>query len=85
MRKILLLLIVICGYHGHAQVKVGDDPTTIHSSSLLELEHTDKALLVTRVAVSEDIETPVNGMIIYVLSEDKFKVYQDNKWVNLFN
>jgi hypothetical protein len=50
-----------------AQVKVGNNPTTINSSSLLELESTDKALTLPRMTAAQmnAIASPVNGMMVY--------------------
>lgn len=72
------------GIASYGQVKIGDNPTTVGVSSLLELESSNKALIVTRVANIAAITNPVNGMIIYCIADEKFKVYQNNSWVNLF-
>lgn len=54
----------------YAQVKVGDNPTTINSNSVLELEATNKGLLLPRVALSattnaSPLSAHVAGMIVY--------------------
>lgn len=83
MKKILvLLLITCCGFLTHAQVKIGDNPTNIGVSSLLELESTNKALVVTRVANTAAITNPVNGMIIYDISSNCLKSYENGAWTN---
>ncbi|MFI0425317.1 MAG: hypothetical protein ACH34V_00025 [Flavobacterium sp.] len=53
-----------------AQVKVGDNPTTINANSVLEIESTNKGLLLPRVALTSAIvATPmsahVSGMTVY--------------------
>lgn len=65
---------------GKAQVKIGSNPTSIGSSSALELESNNKALLVTRVANTSAITSPINGMIIYDSSGSCIKVYQAGMW-----
>lgn len=67
-----------------AQVKVGDNPTTINSSAILELEHSNRALLITRVADTAAVASPVNGMIIYDQSAQCFRGYSDSRWSNCF-
>jgi hypothetical protein len=80
MRKILLLLITMCGFLTHAQMKIGDNATNVGASSSLELESTNKALLITRVANTAAILNPVNGMIVFDISSNCFKGYQNGYW-----
>ncbi len=80
MKKILLTLLLATSITAKAQVKIGDNPTTIGNSSLLELESTVKALLITRVANTAAITTPVNGMIIFDVSSNCFKGFQNGAW-----
>lgn len=70
------------GYLTQAQVKIGDNPTTVGTSSALELESTNKALVITRVANTAAITNPVNGMIIYDISSNCIKSYEDGAWTN---
>lgn len=54
----------------HAQVKVGDNPTTINANSALELESTNKGLLLPRVALTSTtafapLAAHVAGMTVY--------------------
>jgi hypothetical protein len=81
MKKLLLTLLLAAGIT-QAQVKIGTNPTTLGASSLLELENTNKALLITRVANTGVIASPVNGMIIYDLSVNCFKGYQNGSWTD---
>ena len=54
-----------------AQVKIGDNPTTINAGSVLELESTNKALLLPRIALTSTtawlplLGTPAAGMHLY--------------------
>ncbi|WP_225155078.1 hypothetical protein, partial [Bradyrhizobium sp. NBAIM08] len=51
----------------NAQLKVGDNPTNIQKSSILELESSRQGLLLPRLAdtVAINALTPPDGMIIY--------------------
>jgi hypothetical protein len=73
MKKILYLLCMLFSFAANAQVKIGDNPTTINGSSLLELESSssNKGLLLPRISLTNTTtwglvtNTPVNGMIVY--------------------
>ncbi|WP_396147967.1 hypothetical protein [Flavobacterium sp.] len=89
MKKIILTLVLfgfnLYGFSQELTKKIGDNKNNIGTSSLLEIESPNKALVVTRISNTSDIAQPINGMIVYVLSENKFKIYQNNTWVNMFN
>lgn len=83
LTKILMPLAFYFTASIHAQVKIGDNPltmATIQPSALLEIESSDKALLVTRVANTAAITTPISGMIIYDNSGSCFRAYQGASW-----
>lgn len=61
-----------------AQVKTGDNPGKIGTSSLLELESTNK-VIIPRVANSATT-TPVACMLIYDNSQSCFILYQGGSW-----
>jgi hypothetical protein len=52
MKKIFLTLTLVAGFIATAQVKIGDNPTTIDPNSLLELETLNQGLLYPRVALT---------------------------------
>ncbi len=72
----------MCGFLTHAQVKIGDNVTNVGTSSSLELESANKALVITRVANTAAITNPVNGMIIYDISSNCIKAYENGVWTN---
>lgn len=80
MKKIFFILLLATSITAKAQVKIGDNPSTIGNNSLLELESSNKALVITRVANTAAVTTPINGMIIYDLSSNCFKGYQNGVW-----
>ncbi len=71
MKKSLLLTvsaILIAGY-AQSQLKVGNNPTLLNSSAMLEVEATDKGFLPPRVSltatnVAAPIASPVPGLIV---------------------
>ena len=81
MKKIVTALTIFASSIAFSQVGIGT--TSPHSSSILDLTASDKALLLPRVANSNNIATPVNGMMIYAVNPKCFKAYQDGAWVDL--
>ncbi|MEO0037907.1 MAG: hypothetical protein RIQ59_1118 [Bacteroidota bacterium] len=61
-----------------AQVGIGTNIPV--SGSILELKAADKALLLTRVATTASVATPVNGMMVYDISSNCIKGYQNGAW-----
>ena len=81
MKKTITALAIFASSIAFSQVGIGT--TSPHSSSILDLTASDKALLLPRVANSNNIATPVNGMMIYAINPKCFKAYQDGAWVDL--
>jgi hypothetical protein len=65
----LLTLFFVCSlaYTANAQIKAGSNPKVIEASSLLELESSNKGLLLTRLSDTVAINSfnPPDGMIIF--------------------
>ena len=80
MKKLFITVLTFVAFQLNAQVKIGDNPTTISPSAALEIESTNKGLIVSRVANTAAITSPVNGMIIYDVSTQCIKFYQNNAW-----
>jgi hypothetical protein len=80
MKKIITSFLLLAGLCATAQVKIGDNPTTIGSSSALEIESTNKGLVIPRVANTAAVTNPVNGMMVYDISSQCFKGYQNGEW-----
>ncbi len=56
--------------YSSAQVKIGDNPSVTNSSAVLELEKTNKGLLITRVSLASvtdvtTIPSPADGLLVY--------------------
>lgn len=74
----LTAALIAASFATFAQVGIGT--TSPAYSAALDITSSDKALLVPRVASTNAIATPVNGMIIYDLSSNCFKGYQNGAW-----
>ncbi|MCF2491452.1 tail fiber domain-containing protein [Dyadobacter sp. CY347] len=74
---VLTVGLALDGPFAFAQVKVGDNPETMHEGSALEIESGNKGLLLPRVPLFKtDVwgldGTPVAGMLIYNTNSDMF-------------
>lgn len=71
-----------------AQLKIGNNPSAIQRSAILELESNKQGLLLTRLTSFADINalTPPDGMIVYLKDgtpQSGLYVRQDNNWVRM--
>ena len=80
MKKTIILAVLALLLGSFAFGQVGMGTTTPATDAILDLTATDKALLITRVANTAAIVAPVNGMIIYDISENCVKSYQSGAW-----
>ena len=82
--KGLLLLVVLLtiGVLANAQLKIGDNPTSIQKSSILELESSRQGLLLPRLADTAAINslTPPDGMIIYLNADNSLRLRSNGVW-----
>jgi hypothetical protein len=79
MKKILLLLLLtIISQNLVAQVGIGT--SNPNANAILDLTATNKALLLPRVANTAAIPAPVNGMMIFDLSSNCAKVFENGAW-----
>jgi len=67
-----------------SQIKIGDSPQELFSSSLLELQSKTKTFVLTRLTTSEmiDIE-PLRGSLVYNIDEQCVFYYNGTEWSNL--
>jgi hypothetical protein len=65
-----------------AQLKIGDNPTSIQKSSILELESTRQGLLLPRLTdtVAINALTPPDGMIIYLTADNSLRLRSNGSW-----
>jgi|CXWL01.1.fsa_nt_gi hypothetical protein len=64
MKKLLTSVLLLCAVYAQAQVKIGDNPGTINSNSLLEMESTNKGFLPPRLALNSiSSVSPLSGSV----------------------
>lgn len=82
---ILLLAFTFIVSLANAQLKVGDNPTNIQKSSILELESTKQGLLLPRLTDTAGINAlnPPDGMIIYLNADNSLRIRSGNAWKKL--
>jgi len=79
---VLLALFVFTTLLTKAQLKVGDNPTNIQKSSVLELESTRQGLLLPRLTDTAAINllTPPDGMIIFLTADKSLRLRSNGMW-----
>ncbi|WP_420593432.1 beta strand repeat-containing protein [Robiginitalea biformata] len=83
-RRILLLTALFGGLSLTAQVKIGDNPQTIDPGSLLELESTDKALVITRVTDAQmNAINAQQGAVVYNTDGGCIYYFDGAAWINI--
>lgn len=69
-----------------SQVKIGNNPSVIHSNSILELESTDKVLVISRMTTTQmNAIQPLKGALVYNTDQDCVYMYDGSSWRSLCN
>ncbi len=75
----LLMINTITG-----QIKIGDNPQTIHPASVLELESSSRVLVITRVTDAQmNTITPLRGALVYNTDQECLHYYDGAQWINI--
>ena len=80
---VILILFISLGNELKAQVKIGDNPATINNSSLLEMESTDKGMLISRMTAAQrtSIVSPATGLLVFQTDTTSgFYFYNGTVW-----
>jgi hypothetical protein len=94
MKKVMIAFMLLSCIHADAQVKIGDNPATVNTNSLLELESTNKGFLPPRVAlnstssVSPLTATVPAGMLVFSTGgtlTDGYYYWSGAEWKKLGN
>ncbi len=94
MKKLLLLPLLILVVFVQAQVKIGNNPGTINSNSILEIESTNKGFLPPRIALNSlSAVAPLSGtvpagMLVYSSGgtlTDGYYFWNGTEWKKLDN
>ena len=84
MKKILIVLTLLGINVAVAQVKIGDNPDTIDPASLVELESTNKAFVLSRVtSVQMNAISPLRGALVYNTDASSVFLYDGTSWNSL--
>tara|TARA_R110002020_G_scaffold445961_1_gene657984 strand:- start:64533 stop:66881 length:2349 start_codon:yes stop_codon:yes gene_type:complete len=79
-----LLFGLFFGTMAMAQVKIGDNPQNIGAASVLELESSTRALVITRVTtVQMNAIVPLEGAMVYNTDAQCIYYYNGTEWLNL--
>lgn len=82
-KQVLLVgLFLSFGILAKAQLKVGDNPTSIQKSSILELESSRQGLLLPRLSDTAAINAlnPPDGMIIFLSADQTLRLRRNGGW-----
>ena len=77
------IVFLLISFSSFAQVGIGTIAPA--AGSLLELKATDKALILTRVAGTAVIASPVDGMLVYDSSLNCFRSRENGVWTPCWN
>jgi hypothetical protein len=79
---VLAFALLTFGIVANAQLKIGDNPTSIQKSSILELESSRQGLLLPRLADTTAINAlnPPDGMIIYLNADNSLRLRSNGYW-----
>jgi uncharacterized protein (TIGR02145 family) len=80
-------MLAVCSlffYAGNAQVKVGDNPTTINDASLLELESTSQGFLPPRMTTTQRdaISNPPAGLTLFNTTAKCLQWFDGGFWID---
>jgi uncharacterized protein affecting Mg2+/Co2+ transport len=81
----ILLMNIAFANNGNAQIKIGDNPSTIEASALLEMESTSQGLLTPRMTTTQRdaIASPATGLTVYNTTTNNFNYFDGSVWLVL--
>ncbi len=85
-KKIIFIFLFLVSQLAISQVKIGENPNQIDSASIVELESTSKAFVLTRVTTAQMlIIKPLRGALVYNTEDDCVYYYDGTQWIDLCN
>ncbi len=86
MKKVTILAALASGFTltANAQLKVGNNPTTLNSSAVLDVESTTKGFLLPRMTTAQRtaITNPAAGLQVYDTETKSLWYFDGIQWVN---
>ncbi|MFD1614773.1 hypothetical protein [Gelatiniphilus marinus] len=75
MKKIAFSIMLLCGSYYYSTAQVGIGTTTPDASSILDVESSDKGVLIPRLTTVQRnaVTTPANGLVIYNSTTNRFE------------
>ncbi len=86
MKKIIFFIAtVVIHLTIHAQVAVNSSGNNPDASAMLDIQATDKGLLIPRMSASDrdNISSPATGLTVFVTDDNHFYYYNGSQWVDL--
>ncbi|WP_396147827.1 beta strand repeat-containing protein [Flavobacterium sp.] len=87
LKQILITSLLLLTATINAQVKIGDNVTTVDPNAVFEIESTSKGMLLPRMTATERdaISNPTNSMLIYNTTESCINIYNavETKWKSI--
>lgn len=84
--KLFLLFFFAINSVIFSQIKVGNNPSIINPNSILELESTNKALVITRMSEAQmNAMTPLKGALVFNTNANCVFLFDGLLWQNLCN
>ncbi len=82
MKSLLTIVLLFSNICAHAQVKIGNNPNTINAASILEIEDTNRGILIPRMTTAQRnaISSPPNGLQVYNTTTSTMDVFRSNRW-----
>lgn len=82
MQKLLLMVLVFIILSAKAQVKIGDNPSSVNPNSLFEMESNSKGMLLPRLTSAQIIamNNPPKGMIVFNVTDSSLYLRRDSGW-----
>lgn len=86
MNKVLVFILILFGFSTHGQVKIGDNPSSINSNSILELESSTKVFVLSRLTNTQMLAIqPLHGALVYNTDQKCIFMFEGVSWRSLCN
>lgn len=82
-KNIFLVASLVATAMVSAQVKIGDNATSINASTALEIESTNKGFLMPRMANPASIASPATGLQVYNTTTNTVWFYNGTAWTEM--
>ncbi|MFT6930336.1 MAG: hypothetical protein ACJAQ7_001825, partial [Sediminicola sp.] len=84
LKVVFLFIGLVLGCFSYGQIKIGDQPQNIDPASVLELQSTSRALVLTRVNNTQmNAITPLQGALVYNTETKCVHYYDGAQWLNI--